>query len=175
MSGSFFHVLTATHILQFSSGIVPLNFVWLWHNVLSFFFSDTTKLFVSFQFIHYPCFVDCHIFLPLFLSGTVPEWNCLCVNVTQISCVSPLSLGEYHTCVSIFFCSNVTKISMYLHYFYFVSFWVIVEPFSFLSYVGCYISFFFYRENSNCPPSFGNITNLFLALFHIWNVKVDFC
>ena len=146
MSGSFFHVLTATHILQFSSGIVPLNFVWLWHNVLSFFFSDTTNLFVSFQFIHYPCFVDCHIFLPLFLSGTVPEWNCLCVNVTQISCVSPLSLGEYHTCVSIFFCSNVTKISMYLHYFYFVSFWVIVEPFSFLSYVDCYISFFFFTE-----------------------------
>ena len=29
--------------------------------------------------------------------------------------------------------------------------------------------------NTNCPPSFGNITNLFLALFHIWNVKVDFC
>ena len=73
---------------------------------------DTT--FFLFFFRHYKplCFFSVHT-LPLFcglphlfasfLSGTVPEWNCLCVNVTQISCVSPLSLGEYHTCVSIFF------------------------------------------------------------------------
>ena len=30
----YFHVWTSTHVLQFPSGTVPLNFVWLSHNAL---------------------------------------------------------------------------------------------------------------------------------------------
>ena len=94
----YFHVWTATHVLQFSSGTVPLNFVWLSHNVYSF---TINLLFVSFSFMHYPYFVWTVTPFPLF-----SEWNCptlLCVNVTQIPCVSsPLSFCECHTCASPF-------------------------------------------------------------------------
>ena len=92
------NVRTATHVLQFSSGTVPLNFVWLSHNALSL---TINLLIVSFSFIHYPCFVSTATPFCLF-----SEWNCptlLCVNVTQMPCVSsPLSLCECHPCASSF-------------------------------------------------------------------------
>ena len=94
----YFHVWTTTHVLQFSSGTVPLNFVWLSHNALSL---TINLLIVSFSFIHYPYFVWTDTPFCLF-----SEWNCptlLCVNVTQMPCVSsPLSLCECHTCASPF-------------------------------------------------------------------------
>ena len=66
----------ATHNLQFPSVTVPLNFVWLSHYGLSFTIASFSKR-------------NCLIFL--------------CVNVTQIPCVSsPLSLCECHTCASPF-------------------------------------------------------------------------
>ena len=93
-----FNVWTATHVLQFFIGFVPLNFVWLSHNALSL---TINLLIVSFSFIHYPCFVSTATPFCLF-----SEWNCptlLCVNVTQMPCVSsPLSLCECHTCASSF-------------------------------------------------------------------------
>ena len=108
-----FNVWTATHVLQFSSGTVPLNFVWLSHDALSL---TINLLIVSFSFIHYRYFVWTATLFCLF-----SEWNCptlLCVNVTQMLCVSsPLSLCECHTCVSSFLCVNVTRISLCLHYF----------------------------------------------------------
>ena len=109
----YYHVWTAANALQFSSGTILLNFVWLSHNALSL----TINLFiVSFSFKNYPCFVWTATPFCLF-----SEWNCptlLCVNVTQMLCVSsPLSLCECHTCVSSFLCVNVTRISLCLHYF----------------------------------------------------------
>ena len=89
---------TATHVVQFSSGTVPLNFVWLSHNTLLL---TINLLFVSFSFIHYPYFVWTATPFCLF-----SEWHCpalLCVNVTEIHCVSsPLSLCKCHTCASPF-------------------------------------------------------------------------
>ena len=94
---ALFNVWTATNVLQFSSGTVSLNFVWLLQNSLSL----TINLIVSFSFIHYRYFV--WTATPLFLFS---EWNCptlLCVNVTKMPCVSsPLSLCECHTCASSF-------------------------------------------------------------------------
>ena len=94
----YFHVWTATHVLQFSSGTVPCNSVWLSHNTLLL---TMNLLIVSFPFIHYPYFVWTATSFCLF-----SEWNCatlLCVNVTQIPCVSsPLPLCECHTCASPF-------------------------------------------------------------------------
>ena len=93
-----FNVWTATHVLQFSSGTVPLNFVWLSHDALSL---TINLLIVSFSFIHYRYFVWTATLFCLF-----SEWNCptlLCVNVTQMPCVSsPLSLCECHTYASPF-------------------------------------------------------------------------
>ena len=71
---ALFNVWTATNVLQFSSGTVSLNFVWLLQNSLSL----TINLIVSFSFIHYRYFV--WTATPLFLFS---EWNCptlLCVN-----------------------------------------------------------------------------------------------
>ena len=71
-----FNVWTATHVLQFCSGTVPLNFVWQSHDALSL----TIKLLiVSFSFICYPYFcVDCHTFVASFLSGTAHSSLCEC-------------------------------------------------------------------------------------------------
>ena len=92
-----FNMWTTTHVLQFSSGTVPLHFVWLSHTALSL---TINLLIVSFSFIYYPYFWTATPFC-LF-----SEWNCptlLCVNVTQMLCVpSPLSLWECHTCASPF-------------------------------------------------------------------------
>ena len=52
-SHTLFHVRNSTHIPQFSSGTVPLDFVCLSHYAFSFFF-ETTNLLVFFYFIHYP-------------------------------------------------------------------------------------------------------------------------
>ena len=94
----YFHVWTATHVLQFSSGTIPLNSVWLSHNTLSL---TMNLLIVSFTFIHHPYFV--WTATSFCLSS---EWNCatvLCMNVTQIPCVSsPLPLCKCHTCASPF-------------------------------------------------------------------------
>ena len=94
----YFHVWTATHVLQFSSGTVAPNSVWLSHNTLLL---TMNLLIVSFPFIHYPYFVWTATSFCLF-----SEWNCatlLCVNVTQIPCISsPLPLCECHTCASPF-------------------------------------------------------------------------
>ena len=93
-----FNVSTTTHVLQFCSGTVPLNFAWLSHNALSL---TVNLLIVSFSFIHYPYFVWTATPFCLF-----SEWNCptlLCVNVTQMPCVSShWSLCECHTCASLF-------------------------------------------------------------------------
>ena len=87
-----FNVWTATHVLQFSSVTAPLNFVWLWHNDLSLTINLLT---VSFSLIHYPYFVKTATLFCLF-----SEWNCptlLCVNVTQMPCVSsPICLCKCH-------------------------------------------------------------------------------
>ena len=108
-----FNVWTATHVLQFSSGTVPLNFVWLSHDALSL---TINLLIVSFSFIHYRYFVWTATLFCLFSESNCP--TLLCVNVTQMLCVySPLSLCERHTCVSSFLCVNVTQISLCLHYF----------------------------------------------------------
>ena len=86
----FFHVWTATHILQF-----PVE---LSHLILCNCHTMLFHFFCFFLFhIHYPCCEDCHTFLPL------SECNCpsfLSVNVTQISWMSLISLSECHTCVS---------------------------------------------------------------------------
>ena len=105
-----FNVWTATHVLQFSSGTVPLNFVWLSHNALSL---TINLLIVSFSFMHYPYFVWTATPFCLF-----SEWNCptlfsfthfvwmsynypvcplsyLCVNATHVRL--QFSLCECHT------------------------------------------------------------------------------
>ena len=92
-----FNVWTGTHVLQFFSGFVPLNFVWLSHNALSL---TINLLIVSFYFIHYPHSVWT---TPFSLFFWMELSHFLCVNVTQIPCVSsPLSLCECHTCASPF-------------------------------------------------------------------------
>ena len=80
-----FHVWIATHILQFCSGIVPFNFVWLSHNAYMSH-NETASLLVFFYFIHYPYVVWTATPFCLFI-----WWN------FEISCVSPLLLYECHT------------------------------------------------------------------------------
>ena len=105
----FFHEWTAIHILQFSSPTVPLNFVWLSHNVLLFFLKLQTSLF---PFISYVTDMLCRL---SHLFASFSECNCstfLSVSFTQMSWVSPLSLYECcHTCASpIFLCESRTNI-----------------------------------------------------------------
>ena len=112
----FFHVWTATHILQFSSATVSHNFVWLSHNALSL----TANLLVSFWFHTLPLFcVDCHTLFPLFLGEIVSrffawmshKWpvclHYLCVNVTH----PRHFLNENSTCPSSFLSfGNITNL-----------------------------------------------------------------
>ena len=66
------------HVLQFSSGTVPLDFVWLSHNALSL---TINLLIVFFYFIHYP-----YIVWTATPFSTFSEWNCstfLCVNAAS--------------------------------------------------------------------------------------------
>ena len=69
-----------------------------YHTVLWFFLELQTSLFTFMSYIK--CCVDCHTFLPLFLSVTLPIFF---ANVMQIFCVSPLYLCECHLCISSFF------------------------------------------------------------------------
>ena len=163
----YFHVWTATHVLQFSSGTVPRNSVWLSHNTLLL---TMNLLIVLFPFIHYPYFVWTATSFCLF-----SEWNCatlLCVNVTQIPCVfSPLSLCEFHTCASPFSlceCHTNILVSQLL-----LSGHSTLFPFrSYLTRSRSYLVWtttpHFLNEKSSCPTSFlsfGNITNLFITIF----------
>ena len=93
-----FNVWTATHVLQFSSGTVPLSFVWLPHNALSL----TINLLIVSFFSYITLILLCGLpDLCLFSERNCP--TLLCVNVTQMPCVSsPLSLCEYYTCTSRF-------------------------------------------------------------------------
>ena len=84
----YFYLWTATHVLQFSSITVPLNFVWLPHNALS--------LIINLVFLSYITLILCglaHLFFS-FLSGTFPSPLSLCECHT---CASPFSLCECHT------------------------------------------------------------------------------
>ena len=162
-----FNVWTATHVLQFFSGTVPLNVVWLPHSALSL----TIKLLIaSFSFIHYPYFVWTATSFCLF-----SEWNyptLLCVNVTQILCVSsPLSLCEYHTWASSFsLCEGHTNIlvSPFL-----LSGHSTLFPFrSWLTHSRSNLVWtatpHFLNETFTCATSFlsfDNITNLFITTF----------
>ena len=144
----FFHVWTATHILQFSSGTVPLNFFWLSRNALSL----TTNLLVSFYFVHYPCFVWTTTPFCLFFWVELSHFS-LCECHTNIL-VFPLLLSGQST---------------------FVSFWVITDPFLFLSCVDCHASFLKWKLHLcylTSFLSFGNITNLFITTSHISNVII---
>ena len=105
-----------------------------------------------------------------FFSG----WNCptfLCVNVTQISCLSPLFLWEVTHAWLLFLCVNVTQIYFCFDYKWtldLVFFWIITDPFSYLEWT---TAPHFLNENSTCPTyflSFDNITiSLFITNFHI--------
>ena len=88
--------------------------------------------------------MDCHTFLPLFLNGTVPllfVWM-----LHKYHGVSIISVWMSHMRVSIFFvwvshrypCIFITS-KWTLH---FVSFWIITDPFSLLSWVDYHTSFF---------------------------------
>ena len=93
-----FNVWTATHDLQFSSGTVPLNFVWLSHDALSL---TINLLIVSFSFIHYRYFVWTATLFCLF-----SEWNCptlLCVNVIHACLHFFVWMSHEYPCVSIIF------------------------------------------------------------------------
>ena len=139
----FFHVWAATHILKLSSGTVPLNFVWLSRNVLSFFLKLQTSLF---PFLLYITLMLCGL-LQLIASFSERNWSTfLCDNVTQISWVSLLSLCECHMCASPFSlceCKINIRVSPLLlsgHSTFFF-FWVITDSFSFLSCVDYHTSF----------------------------------
>ena len=105
MAHSFFHLWSATHILQFSSGNCPLNFVWLSHSALSLLFS-LLKLSTSlFPFISFITLMLCglpHLLL-LFRSVAVPLFFVWMSH-------------KYPVCLH-FLCLNVTQISLCLHYF----------------------------------------------------------
>ena len=139
----FFRVWTNAHILQFSSGTIPLDFVWLSHNAL-FTFSETTDLLVSFYFIHYPYVVWTATPFNLFFRVELSHFS-LCECHTNILSVFIISVWISHICISIFFvwvshkcpCVAIT-FKWALH---FAFFWVITDPFSFLSSVGCHTSF----------------------------------
>ena len=127
-SHPLFNVWTATHVLQFSSGTVPLHFVWLSHTALSL---TINLLIVSFSFIYYPYFWTATPFC-LF-----SEWNSsLCECHTNALCtLSLIFVRMSHMRVSIFFvwmsheypCVSLTfKWTRHV-----VSFQVMTDPFSF--------------------------------------------
>ena len=124
----FFHVWTATDILQFSRGTVSRNFVWLSHSDLSL----TTNLLVSFCFIQYPYLVWTATSFFLFFWVKLPHFS-LCECHTNVLCVSIIFVWMSHR----YPCVSITS-KWILHY---VSFWVITDPFSFLSCVDCQTSF----------------------------------
>ena len=135
-----FNVWTATHVLQFSSGTVPLNFVWLSHNALSL---TINLLIVSFSFIHYPYFVWTDTPFCLFFWLELSHFS-LCECHTYIF-VSPLLLS-WHS-ILFPFRSAMTHSRSYLV-------WTATPH--------------FLNEKSTCPTSFlsfGNITNLFITTF----------
>ena len=95
-----FNVWTATHDLQFSSGTVPLNFVWLSHDALSL---TINLLIVFFSFIRYPYFcVHCHTFLPLFWVELSHSSLCEC-HTNALCVLSLIFVWMSHMRVSIFF------------------------------------------------------------------------
>ena len=117
----------------------PLNFVWLLHNALSL----TISLLAFFYFILYP-----------YLYGLTQLFAFFWVELSHFSlyechinilCVSIIFVWMSHKRVSIFFvwmshkypCVSITS-NWTLH---FVSFWVLREPFLFLSCVHCHILF----------------------------------
>ena len=139
---SYFRVCTATHVLQFSSGTVSLNFVWLSHNALSL---SINLLIVAFYLIHYPYFV--WTAAPFCLFFWVKLFHpSLCEFHTNTLCIfSLMFVSMSHMRVSIFFvwmshkylCVSIT-FKWTLH---FVSFYIITDPFSFLPCVNCHTSF----------------------------------
>ena len=108
-----FNAWTPIHVLQFSSGTVLLNFVWLSHNALSL----TINL-LSFPFLSYITLILCGVpyLFASFLSGTVPLF------FMWMSHKSPVCLLPY-LCVNVtharlhFLCVNVTRISLCFQYF----------------------------------------------------------
>ena len=98
MSLCLFPCGAATHILQFFSGIVSLNFGWLWHND----FSLTINLVVSFYFIYCSYFVWTATLFCLFFWVKLPHFS-LSECHTNILCVSIISVWMSHMRVSIFF------------------------------------------------------------------------
>ena len=162
---------TATHVFQFSSGTVPLNFVWLSHNALSLTINLLT---VYFYFKHYPYFV--WTVTPFFSISERNSPTFLCVNITQIPCVSsPLPLCECHTCASPFSlseCHTNILVSPLL-----LSGYSTLFPFrSWLTHSRSYFVWtatpHFLNEKSTSPTSFlsfGKTTNLFITtfIFHI--------
>ena len=91
---------TTTYVFQFSSGTVPLNFVWLSH----IGYSLTINLpIVSFYFIHYP-FVWIGTPFCLFF------W-------VELSHFFVWMSHKYPLCPLPYLCVNVRRISLCLHYF----------------------------------------------------------
>ena len=101
------------HVLQFSIGTVPLDFVWLSHNAVSL---TINLLIVSLYFIHYPFIV--WTATPF---SSFSEWNCptfLRGNVTKIPWV---------VCFAAFWANFLNPkeksppISMYTHFWQFLT------------------------------------------------------
>ena len=85
--------------------------------------------------------------------------NILCVSIIMGVNVTHARLN--------FLCVNVTQISLPFHSLLSVSFYVITDPFLFLSCVDCHTSFFLDKK-STCPTSFlgfGNMAKLFITTF----------
>ena len=146
----YFHVWTATHVLQFSSETISFNFVWLSRNVLSL---TIDLLPVSFYFIHYSYFV-----------WTATPFRLFCWVE-----LSHFSLYECHTCASsLCECHTIILVSITFTWtLRFVSLWVITDPFSFLPCVDCHTSFLKWKIHLFYLFFFlfGNITNLFITTF----------
>ena len=106
----FFHEWTATHILQFSSPTVPLNFVWLSHNVLLFFLKLQTSLFPFISYVTDICCADCRTFSPLFLSATAPPFflwaSHKCPECLHYLCMNVVT----HVRLQFFLCESRTNI-----------------------------------------------------------------
>ena len=102
-----FNVWTATHVLHFSSGTAPLNFVWPSHNALSL---TINLLIVSFSFIRYPYFcVDCHTFFPLFWVELSHSSLCEC-HTNALRVLSLIFVWMSHMRVFISLCECHTNI-----------------------------------------------------------------
>ena len=137
-----FSVWIATHVLQFFSGTVPLNFVWLSQNAL-FINYKPAHCFLCFHTLLLFC-VDCNIFLSFFWVELSHSSLCEC-HKNALRVLSLIFVWMSHIRVFIFFvwmshkypCVSIT-FKWTLH---FVSFLCMADLFSFEPCVDCHTSF----------------------------------